>query len=381
MNFIFTKRNYKYYITIIGSSTNIFLCIYSLLPPYLLKKPNLYITKINSPIEPNNIYYNHSVDFNDEYCDSSKYIIKKDQINSLHNWAYKYDLYCGKEKDIYSAAIVISLFLGGTLANIVFETFPDKYGRTKIYKILSVFELFLILNLIMDFGIIHIIIIMFFIGINLYIFPLLFVIINEFVVDDLGLIFGIINAFYPLGGILIAFWFMTINDINKLFIVIFISLIIHNYFSFKYLYETPRWLHSQGRKKECLEVLTNVARYNNIEDEWNIYQKNNHEIIELLGSKKDISFEKYGFFQILKIESQKYKFIYSLIDFGLSGVCYFGIVLYLDQMKGNFFINAILTFFGEIVAELSVGFLMDIYGRKKMTVLLMIFGMGFFFFI
>ena len=378
MNFIFTKRNYKYFMTIIGCCTNIIMCIFSLLPPYLLKKPNLYVTLINSSNEPKNINFNHSVDFKDEYCDSSKYIIKKDQINSLHNWAYEYDLYCDKVKDIYGAAIVISLFSGATLGNIIFETFPDKYGRQKIYKILSIFEVVLMINLILDFGIIHIIITMFFIGINLYVFPLLYVVVTEFVVDDLGLILGLINAIYPLGGILVAIWFMTINDLKKLFIVLCISLIILNYFLLKYLYETPRWLHSQGRKKECLEVLTNAAKFNNIEEEWNIYQKNNYEIIESLGSKKENSSVNYGFFQILKIESQKYKFIYTLIVWGLTGVCFYGIVLYLDQMKGNFFTNAILTFLGELIAEFGSGFLIDIYGRKKITVLLMIGGMGFF---
>ena len=86
---IFSRRKYKYYITIIASFTNLLFCIFSLLPPYLLKKPNFFITEINSPKKNNS----KSVIFKDEYCDSSKYIIKKDPIHSLHNWAYKYDLY------------------------------------------------------------------------------------------------------------------------------------------------------------------------------------------------------------------------------------------------------------------------------------------------
>ena len=343
MKLIFTKRKYKYYMTIIGSFTNLIFCIFTLLPPYLLKKPNFYIIVIDSSKNLQKIKENQSVEFKEEYCDTSKYIIKKDPINSLHNWAYEYDLYCSRKKEFYSAGIIISLFSGATLGNIIFETFPDKYGREKIYKALSIIELFLEINLILNFGLIHIIIIMFFIGINLYLFPLSYVVIEEFVVEDLGFIFGITNAIYPLGGILVAFWFMKINNLKLLFCIFCILLIIFNYFLLKYFYESPRWLHSQGRKEECLEVLTNVAKFNNIEEEWDLYQKNNPEIIGLLGAKKEDNNKvekKQGFIKILSIESQKYKFIYTLIVWTLTGVCFYGIILYLDQMKGNFYINA-----------------------------------------
>ena len=378
---IFSKWKYKYYITIIASFTNLLFCIFSLLPPYLLKKPNLLITEINNPNKNNP----KSVAFKNEYCDSSKYIIKKDPINSLHNLAYKYDLYCSRKKDYYSAGLVMSLFLGATLGNIIFETFPDKYGREKIYKILSVVEIFLLLNLIFDFGIIHLIIIMFFIGINLYLFPLMYVVVEEFVIEDLGIIIGIVNAIYPLGGILVAIWFMTINNLTILFWIIFISLIIFNYFLLKYYYESPRWLHSKCKKEECLQVLTNVAKFNDIEEEWNLYQKNNPEIIELIGSKKvdnnenNSSLNKnIGFIHILQIESQRFKFINTLAVWTLTGLCFYGIILYLDQMKGNFFLNAIMAFLGELIAELVGGKLMDIYGRKIITVGLMYIGTAFF---
>ena len=381
---IFSKRRYKYYITMITGFTNLLFCLFSLLPPYLLKRPNLFVTEINSSNNYPKINNNKSVVFKYEYCDSTKYIIKKDPINSLHNWAYEYDLYCSRKKEYYSAGIVISLFLGATLGNIVFETIPDKYGREKIYKTLSVIEVFLLINLIFDFGIIHIIIIMFFIGVNLYLFPLLYVVVEEFVIEDLGIIIGIVNAIYPLGGIFVAIWFMTINDLKILFYIIFISLIIFNYFLFKYFYESPRWLHSQCKKKECMEVLTNIAKFNQIEEEWNLYQINNPEIIELLGTKKvddgnnNLQNKHIGFIQILKIESQRLKFINTLIVWTLTGLCFYGIILYLDQMKGNFFINAILAFLGELIAEVTGGKLIDIYGRKIITVSLMYIGTFFF---
>lgn len=177
---------------------------------------------------------------------------------------------------------------------------------------------------------------------------------------------------------------MKVNNLKLLFSIFGLLLAIFNFFLFKYFYESPRWLHSQGRKEECLEVFLNVAKFNNIEEEWYLYQQENPEIIELIVSKKQINNstentnETIGFLKILKIESQKYKFINTLIIWTLTGVCFYGIILYLDQMKGNFYINAILSFLGEFIAELTGGKLMDIYGRKTISVLLMLIGTVFF---
>ena len=124
-----------------------------------------------------------------------------------------------------------------------------------------------------------------------------------------------------------------------------------------------------------MEFLTNIAKFNNIEEEWNSYQINNPEIIELIGTKKvdngennNLQNKHIGFIQILKIESQKFKFINTLIVWTLTGLYFYGIILYLAQMKGNFFINTIFSFFGELIAELTGGKLMDIYGRKIINV-------------
>ena len=384
MNLILTKKRYKYYITGIGLFTNYLFCIFTLLPPYSLKKPNFYVKEINLPSDSTAINYNTSVEFKKEYCDSSKYIIKKDPINSLHNWAYEYDLYCSPEKDFYDACLVISLFFGAFIGNVIFETFPDKYGREKIYKYLSIFELFLQINLIFDFGIIHLIIIIFFCGINLYIFPLSLVVVEEFIVEDKGVIYGLINGIYPFEGIFLSFWFMIVNNIRILFFIYSILLCFFNYFLLKYFYESPRWLHSQGRHVECMSVLTNIAIFNKIEEEWTLFQNNHHEIISLIGSRKENNIPNeninlnLGFLQILNIESQKYKFIYTLIIWTFTANCFYGMVLYLDKMKGNFFENTILSFFGELIVELFSGKLMDIYGRKKLTVLFMYFGTCFF---
>ena len=46
-----------------------------------------------------------------------------------------------------------------------------------------------------------------------------------------------------------------------------------------------------------------------------------------------------------------------------SSSCFFGIILNLGRMKGNFFTNSIFAFAGEMISETFTGYLSGIYGR------------------
>ena len=56
-----------------------------------------------------------------------------------------------------------------------------------------------------------------------------------FIIDDIGIIFEIVNRIYPLGGILIAFWFITINNLKSLFIIFCLSVSILIIIYIKYI--------------------------------------------------------------------------------------------------------------------------------------------------
>lgn len=100
--------------------------------------------------------------------------------NSSNNLAYEYDIFCSSKKELFVVSLVVSIFAGATLGHIIFETFRDKYRREKTYKYLSIFELFLQINLVLDLGMIHLIITFFFLGINLCTFPLSLVVVKEY---------------------------------------------------------------------------------------------------------------------------------------------------------------------------------------------------------
>ena len=69
-------------------------------------------------------------------------------------------------------------------------------------------------------------------------------------------------------------------------ITTFLSIILA-YLTFNYFTESSRWLHSMGKKEECLEVLSFIAKKNNKEKEWIDYQKNNPDIINQIGKLKN----------------------------------------------------------------------------------------------
>ena len=67
--------------------------------------------------------------------------------------------------------------------------------------------------------------------------------------------------------------------------------------------------------------------------------------------------------QILSFPSQRKRIILLSFLWFSSGMNIFAILLNLGHIKGDFFMNSILSFSGEIISELGSGYLADIKGR------------------
>ena len=346
-----------FYICILAS---LLTTIYTLMISFLTKYPDFFIidkTKSNK----NQI----KVIYSKEICDVSKYEIRKDS-KSIHNWTYEFDLFCNR--DYYNTLIVYSVLFGQFLGALLLSPFPDKYGRKTIFKILIVISLIIHINLILLINPLHIIISNILGGITLFAYTMGFYIIIEYLRKDMtGQAIGFFNAVYPLFGVFLGFFFLTINNFRFLFIVTTLLSIILTYLTLKYFVESPRWLDLIGRKQECLDVLTFISKVNNKEKEWNDFQINHPEIIEKIGEKNipnsNKGIKNYNIFQILSFPSQRKKIILLCGLWFATGMNFFGILLNLGHMKGNFFFNGILSFSGEIISELGSGYLADIKGR------------------
>ena len=361
---------YQNTLLIINLLTGFLPCIYSFQIPYLTKHPSFFVQKLKSD-NPHKIY---ELEFNQELCDSSLYNITKNPSKSIINWSYTYDLYCDKET--YITIITSIIFVGMMIGTLTIVPAFDKYGRSVILKICVTISLITYLNQLFCIGPKHLIIINFFGGMIFPIFGVGYSLFTEFFKKDKnGLLIGILNGIYPLGGIIFCLYFLIINNWRLLYLITSIIHIYYTYIVFRYFLESPRWLHSVGRKEECIETLTKLAEYNGRQEQWLDFQKNNQDIINKIGTpllekkeekkfrnKKEIK-KTYNIIQILQFKSQRNIFI-KLV---LMDICvlynYYGIILNLGKMQGNFYLNSIFAFLGELISELFSGKLADKFGR------------------
>ena len=255
-------------------------------------------------------------------------------------------------------------------------------------------SLFFHFNLLFAIGPIHLILITFLGGIINALFAISFALFTEFFLKEKnGILIGIFNAVYPLFGIFLAFFFMFAKNWRYLYVITFISHSFYTYYIIKYFIESPRWLHSKGFKNECIDALNKMAIFNGTETQWNDFKNNNVELINKIGTpyldknenikenakNAELKNKNYTLIDILNFKSQRTVFIKITIIIACSSYIYFGIILNLGKMKGNFFLNGIFAFLGELSSELIVGELCDRYGRIK--IFKYCFGVGLFGFI
>ena len=331
--------------------------IYTLQISYLTKYPDFLVRRINSKQNFTIQEYNSSI------CDSSIYEIKKYPNTSIDNWSYNFDLYCNR--NFYNLLITSAIFIGGITSAVIISPFPDKVGRLKIYKSFFIGVFICHLNFLFSIGPIHIILINLVGGFISFIYSLSFVIITEYLTQSItGKVFGLFSAIYPIFGILMGFYFLTINNYKLLFLFTTLLSGVILYLILKYMTESPLWLALNGEKEEFIKVLDKIAMINNKETNWENFKKYNMEKINEVCLKKEITkIKEKTIFDILTLKSQRKNLIIHAYLWLASSINFFGIILNLKTMKGGFFANSISAFIGEAISELFAGIFSDKLGR------------------
>ena len=365
--------SYQKYLLIINLITDTLPIIYPLQIAFLIKYPSFLVKKLQSD-DPNKIY---EMEFSDELCNKDLYSIEKNPLKSVINWCYTFELYCDRDK--YNVVLTSIIFIGSMLGTLFVSPLPDRYGRSIFMKVISVLSLFFHINLLLANSIFHLIVINFLAGMTTSVIAVGFSLFTEFFPKkNNGFIKGIYNAVYSVFGIFLAFFFYVSPNWRYLYVLTVAIHIFYTYYILKYFIESPRWLHSMGEKEKCLTAITEVAIFNNTIDNWNKFKSNNSDFINKIGTQfldennptnknnmiKNKS-KKYNIFDILKFKSQRILFVKITLIFICSSFAYYGIILNLGRMEGNFFINAVFAFLGETVAETTFGILADKFGRIK----------------
>ena len=66
---------------------------------------------------------------------------------------------------------------------------------------------------------------------------------------------------------------------------------------------------------------------------------------------------------IISLPSQRKTILILILLWYASSFCFYGIILNLNKLKGDFFSLSILAFLGEMIRELISGYTAEIYGR------------------
>ena len=343
-------------------------CIISLSFSYLTKQPQ-FLCRENS--EQNYTKCEFQEDkFCSEETNSFEYI--KDKSNSLDNWSYNFDLYCSNKK--YIVLIGSGFFIGALFGCVVITPLPDKYGRQIILKLFLSFSCILHFLILTSFNPFLLSIICITSGFVSAIYGNFSLYVAEYIPkENSAITMSFIDAVYPFMGFLEALYFLTINSWRILFLFTTILHIISTFFVLKYLPESPKWLYSKGKVKEAIDIMKQIATINGKEREVETFLNLNREELDNNNEEQEDNKENndtnnnnksYNIISIIiKYPSQRLIIFILSLTFFCASFCFYGIILSLENMKGNFYLNAFLSFFGEMTAELLSGYLSGIYGR------------------
>ena len=337
--------------------------------PFILTIAYPYLTKLPAFLCKNeNGEYVHC-EFNKETFCTGKVDFIKDPKNSVDNFAYDLDLYCGRE---FFISIYSSLFFfGALLSSVLMAPIPDKYGRKVVFQIFQVFSCIALFNNLFIINPWQLALVFFASGFGTYTYGMSSLINTEYLPRKVGVIvMAICNSSLSIVGIIVGIYFSSVNNKFILFLIFVILQFIMTYLTLRYFKESYIWLYSMKLKNKLIQTLTEIAEINNRLPEFNEYlnnQKNNlksNSIMNLKQEQKDENEEipTISFIQIMSFKSQRSNVIKCFICFFILGLTFYGIMLNIAFTRYNFFITCYCCFAGEIFGEI-ISILSNKYGR------------------
>jgi hypothetical protein len=126
--------------------------------------------------------------------------------------------------------------------------------------------------------------------------------------------------------------------------------------------ESPRWLSTKNRMTECYDSLKKIAEINGKSETFKLFLEQNNTLIKSDKNLKEVK-SSYNLIEIFQLNSQKYKATCLTLMWILGGFNFYGLILNLEHLGGNIFMNSIVTFIGEMFSEILSGYLADNFGR------------------
>jgi MFS family permease len=256
------EGTYQKLVSFIVLSTSIISNLMAVAFPFLTAKPKILCKNKNIP---NAEFESCSLD---EFCKSDVFNTILDYENSMNNFTAQFGLFC--EKGYYVPLIGSIFFFGAMTGSFLFSSLPDRFGRERIYRIMSFVVCFLQLNMIFVQSPIHLVIINYLNGVFLFCYFMSSIIITEYMSRrNSAILMSVRNAIFSITGISIALFFYTINSWKILFTFTFLTSLSLCVLNTMYITESPRWLYAKNRINDCKDVLRKIAKINGTEENLN----------------------------------------------------------------------------------------------------------------
>jgi MFS family permease len=298
------------------------------------------------------------------------------QITSeFNNWASDLKIVC-ETKKVFSLVGTI-YFIASIAGYLAMSKFPDRYGRRTVFLCLNFFSLISLVQMVFLYNFAQILIAGFVLGLSSINLALGSVIVNENIDGNYtALVIGLTMAMFPLGGMINTIFMYLFSDWRYYHLLIIILVAINNYLGFRYLKESPKWLIANHKYEEFLETIVYISELNGTFQRTWAFIEAKHFSMDINEKSKSLAKNDtlsgitnfrhvaYEITDLFKFKSIRLLTLSNLYLWIFSGFSFYGILLNLEGLTGNIYIDSFVSYTAEFIAEIASGIVADRIGRK-----------------
>jgi len=198
------------------------------------------------------------------------------------------------------------------------------------------------------------------------------IIVNESIDKEYsGLVFGIANAMFPLSGIISTSFMLIFNDWIQFYVTISVLGIALNVLCVLHLRESPRWLYANHLTNDFVDTVLHIASVNGT------YKETKAALLEPYSkdflrkhSFKSISDANenrrhiYDYLDLVRFDSIRMLTLKNIYLWVISGFSFYGLLLNLENLTGNIYLDSYVTYSAEFFSEVFSGYISHKIGRK-----------------
>lgn len=193
-----------------------------------------------------------------------------------------------------------------------------------------------------------------------------FVLPLEFVTPSWRTFCGCVG-FWAVGLMTLAVWGYFITNWRYLVIGTSVSGVFM-LFSWWFVPESPRWLLSKGRYDEAEAILKTVARYNKVDlPDFSTLRK-----VSEISNKPEKRFKNFSYWHLFRTCQMTKNSLIVMYGWFVSSSVYYGLNFNTRNLAGNLHLNVFISGLVEIPALVYVVALNNRFGRRKITLSLML---------